>query len=213
MEQTIIEQTENEARAAGADRVEGEGTREFSFKKFKNIESLQKAYSSLESEFTKRSQRLKMLEGERDMLLKRVEQIDNSNSASQARGQGSDGGVEEFLKKRPRAADYLKTLTEMVVESGDESAEFLTNAYTDLLQGEIDRLREKGSDEDYLYSQIEGTAIKDRIVKEYLSGVKNARPKAKLMGGDGAAAIAPPIKPSTLAEATVMAGELIKKYT
>lgn len=56
------------AHTAGAEKVNGEWILPTSLQKFKDVESLCKAYNSLESEFTKRCQRIKELEGKLEKL-------------------------------------------------------------------------------------------------------------------------------------------------
>ena len=65
-----MEELKNEQAAVAAQTAEAEEISEgrdeqtsTSLKKFKDVKSLEKAYGSLESEFTKRSQRIKELEG------------------------------------------------------------------------------------------------------------------------------------------------------
>lgn len=57
------EQIATAAHTAEAEKVLGEKTAEISLGKFKDVNALLNAYNSLQSEFTKRSQRLKELEG------------------------------------------------------------------------------------------------------------------------------------------------------
>ena len=57
------EQTEAEAHAAEAEKNGGAARAEVSFGKFKDAASLLEAYNNLEAEFTRRSQRLRELEG------------------------------------------------------------------------------------------------------------------------------------------------------
>ena len=57
------EQIATAAHTAEAEKVSGERTAEISLGKFKDVNALLNAYNSLQSEFTKRSQRLKELEG------------------------------------------------------------------------------------------------------------------------------------------------------
>ena len=63
MEKNLNEQTEViNAQATEVDKEVGAKVNEVSLGKFKDVNALLKAYSSLEAEFTKRSQRLKELE-------------------------------------------------------------------------------------------------------------------------------------------------------
>jgi len=59
----INEQTELDTHTAGAEENEGGLNSEVSLGKFKDVNALLSAYNSLQSEFTKRCQKLKELEG------------------------------------------------------------------------------------------------------------------------------------------------------
>ncbi len=63
MEHRTDEQTEVLTQAAVAEVETGDKKTEVSFGKFKDAESLFRAYNALEAEFTRRSQRLRELEG------------------------------------------------------------------------------------------------------------------------------------------------------
>ena len=62
MEELKNEQTEVKSHPAEAEQNEGEGVAEVSLGKFKDVNALLSAYNSLESEFTKRCQKIKELE-------------------------------------------------------------------------------------------------------------------------------------------------------
>ncbi len=86
MERTDIKQTENEqtevaAHTADADisMNNGAAATEVSLGKFKDVNSLLKAYENLESEFTRRSRRLRELEGE---MLRQKEEITRRGASS-----------------------------------------------------------------------------------------------------------------------------------
>ena len=63
MEQIINEQTELKTHTVDTEKEMGDKKSEVSFGKFKDAESLVNAYNSLQSEFTKRCQKIKELEG------------------------------------------------------------------------------------------------------------------------------------------------------
>ena len=84
MERTENKQTENEqtevaAHIAEAKENTGAAATEVSLGKFKDVGSLLKAYENLESEFTRRSRRLKELEGE---VLRNREEITRRGASS-----------------------------------------------------------------------------------------------------------------------------------
>lgn len=73
------EQTTPQAQTAGAEVIEGEKIGEVSLGKFKDVGALINAYNSLQSEFTKRCQKIKELESKVAMGDKtKVPPVDNS---------------------------------------------------------------------------------------------------------------------------------------
>lgn len=83
MEQLLNEQTKPQSQAVETERVLGEITGEVSLGKFKDVEALVNAYNSLQSEFTKRCQKIKELEsklqGESNALPKDTVHLNNSS--------------------------------------------------------------------------------------------------------------------------------------
>jgi len=77
----ISEQVGINAHTAEADKLFGEGILPTSLGKFHDVESLCKAYNSLESEFTKRCQRIKELEGEIEELKVKSESFKKEENA------------------------------------------------------------------------------------------------------------------------------------
>ena len=87
------------AQGAAAQESEGAAANLGGLQKFKDIDSLVKAYSSLEAEFTRRSQRLRELEGaQKRAVLPRLEtsekEAKRDTSQAQKAGQDDDGHVE-----------------------------------------------------------------------------------------------------------------------
>ncbi|MBQ9734780.1 MAG: hypothetical protein IJV95_02855 [Clostridia bacterium] len=66
MENILNEQTELSAHTAEAEMEKGEGQSEVSLGKFKDVGALLNAYNSLQSEFTKRCQKIKELQAKID---------------------------------------------------------------------------------------------------------------------------------------------------
>ena len=83
MEQLQNEQTKPQSQPVETDNVLGELTGEVSLGKFKDVEALVNAYNSLQSEFTKRCQKIKELEaklqGESKTLPKDTVQLNNQS--------------------------------------------------------------------------------------------------------------------------------------
>ena len=83
MEQLLNEQTKPQSHAVETENVIGEITGEVSLGKFKDVEALINAYNSLQSEFTKRCQKIKelqaKLQGESNALPEETVQFNNQS--------------------------------------------------------------------------------------------------------------------------------------
>lgn len=206
MEQFIEEKTENETYTAEAEKESDEGKQDFPLKKFKDVQSLQNAYSSLESEFTKRSQKLKELKRERDELSRLLKIKQNSFDEEQLNRRRS---AKEFIDLFPEAQEIFNAQNEG--ESENVSQNDLVVTYVKYLQKQLEDEKQKLQDEKFLYGQIEGSSIKDKIIKDYLSNVKTCVKINRLMEGGGEFSLAPPIKPKTIEEAGMLAKDILKK--
>lgn len=196
---------ENGVHTAGAEKTNlGRANGEFSFKKFKSVEALEKAYSSLESEFTKRSQKIKELEGEQIRLLNLIEQTNSQNNSKPRLAEN----LEEFIQQNPKAVSKKQLLSS--AEKNFTQGSSYERAYIEILEAELESLGLKVNDQNFLLGQIQGTGIKDIIVKEYLEGVKNSNSGVPILSG-GTCALAPPKKPKTFKEAGLMARAIINK--
>lgn len=101
IKQTGNEQTDVAAQVAEAKNNEGAAATEVSLGKFKDVKSLLKAYGNLESEFTRRSKRLRELEGE---ILKKNEEITRlCASSGQNKISGDDSAAETTATDKPAA--------------------------------------------------------------------------------------------------------------
>ncbi len=101
MEKVLNEQTEELTQSAEADKAIGEQTSEVSLGKFKDVASLLSAYNSLQSEFTKRCQKIKELES--------VALGDKENSPPKEKPSEQPIGTNP-LEKEQVLKDYLKEL-------------------------------------------------------------------------------------------------------
>lgn len=137
MEQLKNEQTEQQTHTAEAEEIKGEDNGNVSLGKFKDVTALLSAYNSLQSEFTKRCQRVKELEAELNAVEKTT----------------------------------VPTQTEKAEDAPD----------------------------------------KNQILKEYLMGVLSKKQSAIVMDGAGVGIKTPVNRPTTLAQASALAQEILKK--
>lgn len=201
------EQTDETLPCAEATVLKGNSEEPVSLNKFKDEKSLQKAYQSLEAEFTKRCQRLKALEEENKILKENAE----TSSIPSATFNGDDSdALKEFFEKYPEAAGAIKEISAYAVGEDFGKRGFMERAYVDYLLNAYESLKKESATKEYLLSQIEGTSIKDDIIREYLAGVKNSNRSPVLLGKDGEIPLSPLKKPRSLTEAGILAQQIIK---
>ena len=165
------------------------------FGKFKDAESLLKAYSSLEAEFTKKSQKLATLESEK--LL---------NEQAKQKTEENERKVEEFITKFEFAKPFSSALKESLATNKDAD---LNQEAMRLIANNYKSAESYAKDEEFLNNYIfSNQEIKDKIVKDYLSKVTQNSP-IKMSGGTNIS-LTPPFTPSTIQEAGKMAKTIIK---
>ena len=108
MEKILNEQTSNIATETTevAENKEGERAKEVSLGKFKDINALLSAYNSLESEFTKRCQKIKELE-------EKIKTADKDNSPTEVISSSVDGEKSKGITKEEKEEilkGYLKEI-------------------------------------------------------------------------------------------------------
>lgn len=187
--------------------------------KFKSVDALARAYESLQSEFTRRSQRLKELERE-------AENFSASNEERTSKS-GEKTGVE---KRRENAAlrraeerkfdDFVSEL-----ETANACAESENEKPVECVQQTIatPNVAENGSEStshsdvvpsvalggDELYElAIRDEKVRLKIIGEYLSSL--GKSGAPLMKGGVGALTTPPLKPRSIGEAGNMALRFFK---
>lgn len=214
--------------------------------KFADATALLNAYNELQSEFTKRSQRLRELERENELL--RQEQVgmraesevvqDETGSAAEERAQKisceaderiADTGekifdenisvdddliaeeVGRFLSENPEAGLYADEIVSFAAACGEAEKGFLERAYLKVVKGMLERERERLND-GYLLERARSTpAVRDEIIRGYLADVHSAKGMRLLTGEGGVSSLAPPLKPSSIAEAGEMARSVLRK--
>ncbi len=203
-EQTMAESIKTEtSHPAEADKILGDRQNEFG--KFSTKEELLSAYSSLESEFTRRCQKLKELERENERLKNSEQVVKNSDNEVFQRGKA-------FREKYPEAQELLPSLYDLAAKSGDEAEGFLERAYVNYLKGELENQKNYYSSEGYILEKAgESQAVKDGIIREYLVGVDCSKPTVGRFKGNGESVIAPPSKPRSLSEANRIANIIFEK--
>lgn len=165
------------------------------FGKFKDAESLLKAYNSLEAEFTKKSQKLATLETENEKI-----QTEQNKIAEQEKR------VEEFVSKFEIAKPFSSALKESLA-----NGENLQDKAIELISKSYKTAEFYANDDEFLNNYIfSNQEIKDKIVKDYLSRITQNSP-IKVENGGGAISLTPPKMPTTIQEAGKLAKSIIKQ--
>ncbi len=197
MKSTDVENVSGASQAAEAENQTGErAAKENPYGKFKDAESLRKAYESLESEFTRRSQRLKAIEGE---LLSR-----SQAEKTVAKAEGGESIGRDFTGRYPLSGEYAEEI-DAELKMGSAGRE---EAYIKILERKLGEAKNKlcGKEKEGISADEE---FSDRVIKEYLKKIMQAKPKTQAF--TGVSLSVPPLKPTTVAEASAIAKKYIKR--
>ncbi len=166
------------------------------FGKFKDAESLMKAYSNLEAEFTKKSQKLASLESEKE----NETALKNKNAEIERK---VDDFVTKFEKIKPFSGALKESLISGKVSSLEEEA-------LNIMSNNYKTADELVKDEQFLNNFIfSNTEIKDKIIKDYLSQITQNLPIKTNYSAN--ISLTPPTAPKTIKEAGRLAKSIIKQ--
>ena len=175
--------------------IENEGSKAYG--KFKDAETLLKAYNNLEAEFTKKSQRLSVLESENEK-----QNLELTKKAEQERK------VDEFVSKFEVFKPFSSALKESLIQ--DDAIDIKEQALH-LIGKSYKTAEDYVNDGEFLNNYIfSNEEIKAKIVKEYMSKVTQNSP-IKVENGAGTISLTPPKMPTTIQEAKNLAKSIIKQ--
>lgn len=164
--------------------------------KFKDAESLFKAYNNLQAEFTKKSQRLAELETESEQKQK-----------AQARQAEIDKQVDEFAAKFDIVKPFSSALKATLTNTENAS---LAEESVKILAKNCKRAEDYAKDSEFLNNYIfSNEEIKDKIIKDYMSKITQSSPIK--LESNGNILLSKPTSPSTIAEAGKLAKTIIKQ--
>ena len=166
--------------------------------KFKDTESLLKAYNSLQTEFTKKSQRLSELENSKtefnkeEKLNKALEELTQDHNIAQQ----FLSEIREELKGE-EIQDYSQVVREQLLKK-------LSSNY----KSASDLIMDENFLNNYVYNN---QAIRENIIREYLSNLTNIAPTRVMSNISSSIPISPPNVPTTIKEAGKLAKNIIKQ--
>ena len=166
--------------------------------KFKDAESLLKAYNSLQTEFTKKSQRLSELENSKTEFSR-------------------DEKINKAIKDLEQDHDIAKKFCQEIKQAvKDVDSDNYTQAVKDELLRRLatsyKTADDYATDEQFLNQFVyNNPAIKDNIIREYLSGLTNITPVKVVSNLSSSIPVSPPNVPATIEEAGKLAKNIIKQ--
>lgn len=178
---------------------------EGSLGKFKNANSLLKAYEELEKEFTRKSQRLSELE-------KSIES-DNVEKLTPAYAKKDwQEKTKEFLNKNTEAKGFAEEISKMLFEDKDLAClpNSLELAYAKVLASKYKSNEELINNSEFLENYIYNNEnIKNNIIKTYLKEVNNNSTPPIILNSKGSSVgFVAPNKPKNLKEARLAVEKL-----
>ena len=198
VEETVTAETqsaedETEGETPEDNKAEIEGEEQSKPKKFKSVEELEKAYESLEKEFTRRSQRLAKLE--KEMKQDKVE----TDAEWKAK-------VDKFFSENPSAKPFAKQMSDQIIRDNTlrMRSDCLEIALTRVLLEAYRAPKDLATDEDFLKEHILGSDfVKKAVIEGYMKDLREGKPPV-LISARGQNTVAPRSKPKTIEEAGKM---------
>ena len=183
--------------------------------KFKDVNALAQAYTSLQAEFTRRSQRLKALEREAENFsqsdekhaVTAVEKLRRKAEGVKAEERAFDSFVSELETANVRAEETegeepAQALQSPAMEEKEEGADGRGESVAD-------GRKETVLSSDELYALVRGDEqVRLKIIGEYLSSV--GKGGVPLLRGGAGGLVTPPLRAKTVAEAGNMTLRFLK---
>ncbi|MGD9901016.1 MAG: hypothetical protein AB7S44_00570 [Spirochaetales bacterium] len=175
--------------------------------KFKDTKSLLEAYNNLQSEFTRKSQKLSQV------LKDLSEKTENVTPVAPEFGNNNQK-LDEFFKNTPQAKNYATEIIELV--KNDNVLSKLETpfelAYSKILAGKYRSNEVLSEDEDFIENYIlNNKKVKEKIIQNYLTSLKENRGATVMTAHTGSAfSLAPKNKPKNLDEAKELAKAFFK---
>ena len=198
MEENILEQPNLESEENPSDLNLQETQEGSIFGKFKDAKTLLDAYNSLQSEFTRKSQKLAEFQKELE---------ENANFKKYQ-------NLDDFIKDTTDSDKYKKEITEIFIN--DNEINNLPNKYQvafKIIKEAESKLANNLNSQEYIDKFIlNNENIKSQIIENYLSTLNNISPVPKLISGNSTTIHFSPNleKPKTIKEAGEIFSKMLK---
>ena len=178
---------------------------EGSLGKFKNANSLLKAYEDLEKEFTRKSQKLSELE-------KSIQTDNVEKSTPSYAKEDWQEKTKEFLEKNSEAKNFAEEISKVLFEDKDLAClpNSLELAYAKVLASKYKSNEELINSSEFLENYVYNNEnIKNYIIKTYLKEVNNNQTPPIVLNSKGSSVgFVAPSKPKNLKEARLAVEKL-----
>ncbi len=177
--------------------------------KFNSVQDLENAYNSLQAEFTRKCQKLKMLEEDIALSKQKVQEDSNAQQAVYEK-QDYQEKLNSFLTNYPNAKKYAKEISLEVINNKNLD---LLQAYNNVLASKFKEPEELLKDKDFIDNYIlNDDNLKKELIKKYLKDVKESNVPTLISGASGiTGSRAKDIEISSLEEANKLALKMFRE--
>ena len=141
--------------------------------KFKDAQKLLDAYNELQSEFTRKCQKL----SDAEKKLQEVSSVDNQNNKDNTSNEFAwKDKVAEFLQSHKNASDMMEEIANEIVrdENLSVSPDGLEKAYSKVIERKYSPHSELAGNQEFLEKYIySNDQIKNKIIEDYISTIKS----------------------------------------
>lgn len=185
-----------------------------SLNKFKDVKSLEEAYVNLQSEFTRKCQKLSVLEKENSKIVEENNSLKSKQNNLEPYYEKPEWNeiVKNFLKENSSAQNYASDIMKVLIEdkvlaSMPNSLELAFNKVkASKYKSEKELITDRNFINEYVLNNEE---IKKEIISNYLNSIKkNKSPQLINTSKTGSVGVTPQKKPTTLTEANELARKL-----
>ena len=180
--------------------------------KFKDVKSLEQAYLNLQSEFTRKCQRLSELEKSSGDNLLESKNLENNKPFYET--ESWQESVNNFLKQNPNANEFASEIVNEILKDKDlaNNPNSLSIAYNKILASKYIPKQNLLEDEDFINNYIlTNEKKKKKIISNYIKKLNNNIPKVIASSHLSSVGLTPNKKPTTLEEARVLANNMFKQ--
>ena len=180
--------------------------------KFKDTESMLKAYNNLQAEFTKKCQKLSETTQELDEVQRRLAETQKKDNTPLYEQEGWQEAVESFLKNNDKAKNYSKEICDEILSDLElaKSPNALPLAWERVMNKNFyspDMLAESS---DFINEKIlSKSEVKQQVLNEYFKGLQNTT-NPPVIAKSGAVPKVTEVVPKSMAEAKAMVEDLFK---